>query len=124
MCAGEPNCRPVDERVWELLSIIYHRTPFINRRETYTGTFGAITSATDPVAVVALLEDLGASPGLTMAITGESLFNDGTAMVFFWLFLSLAKDHQMYASSMDEFPGEVVVFFLRMVIGGTLIGLA
>ena len=74
--------------------------------------------------MVALLEDLGASPGLTMAITGESLFNDGTAMVFFWLFLSLAKDHQKYASSMDEFPGEVVVFFLRMVIGGTLIGLA
>lgn len=90
----------------------------------YCCTFGAITSATDPVAVVALLEDLGASPGLTMAITGESLFNDGTAMVFFWLFLSLAKDHQKYASSMDEFPGEVVVFFLRMVIGGTLIGLA
>ena len=43
--------------------------------------FGAVLSATDPVAVVSLLKSLGASPALTMLIGGESLLNDGTAMV-------------------------------------------
>ncbi len=40
--------------------------------------FGSILSATDPVAVVALLKTAGASPKLTMVIVGESLMNDGT----------------------------------------------
>jgi len=44
---------------------------------------GSILSATDPVAVVSLLKDLGASPILTMQIQGESMLNDGTAMVLF-----------------------------------------
>jgi hypothetical protein len=43
--------------------------------------FGSILSATDPVAVVALLKSAGASPKLTILIVGESLLNDGTAMV-------------------------------------------
>ena len=37
-------------------------------------------AATDPVAVVALLNQLGAPPSLTMLIAGESLFNDGTSI--------------------------------------------
>lgn len=45
--------------------------------------FGAIISATDPVAVVALLKELGASRRLATLIEGESLLNDGTAMVVF-----------------------------------------
>jgi CPA1 family monovalent cation:H+ antiporter len=44
-------------------------------------------SATDPVAVVALLKELGASKRLSLLIEGESLFNDGTAMVVFLLVL-------------------------------------
>merc|ERR1719229_196154 len=44
---------------------------------------GSILAATDPVAVVSLLKDMGASPVLTMQIQGESLLNDGTAMVVF-----------------------------------------
>ena len=45
--------------------------------------FGTILSATDPVAVVALLKELGASKLISTMIEGESLFNDGTAIVFF-----------------------------------------
>lgn len=48
--------------------------------------FGSILAATDPVAVVALLKDLGASPILSTIIAGEALLNDGTAVVFFELF--------------------------------------
>ena len=36
--------------------------------------FGAIVSATDPVAVVAVLNTLGAQPKLSHMIEGESLF--------------------------------------------------
>jgi NhaP-type Na+/H+ and K+/H+ antiporter len=45
--------------------------------------FGAVVSATDPVAVVALLKELGASKQLSTLIEGESLLNDGTAIVAF-----------------------------------------
>jgi NhaP-type Na+/H+ or K+/H+ antiporter len=40
-------------------------------------TFGGLLSATDPVAVVALLKELGASKKLNTIIEGESLMNDG-----------------------------------------------
>merc|ERR1719199_126016 len=46
-------------------------------------TAGAILCATDPVAVVGLLKELGASPTLTVQIQGESLLNDGTAIVLY-----------------------------------------
>lgn len=53
--------------------------------------FGAMLSATDPVAVVALLKDLGAPKQLSLLIEGESLFNDGTAMAVFLVFLDLMR---------------------------------
>jgi NhaP-type Na+/H+ or K+/H+ antiporter len=40
-------------------------------------TFGSILAATDPVAVSALLNEVGAPPRLKMHISGESLLNDG-----------------------------------------------
>ena len=43
-------------------------------------------SATDPVAVVALLSEVGASKKLGTVIEGESLFNDGSAFVLFLMF--------------------------------------
>ena len=43
--------------------------------------FGAFISAPDPVAVVAGFRRLGAPPFLTTVVEGESLFNDGTALV-------------------------------------------
>ena len=51
--------------------------------------FGSIISATDPVAVVALLKELGASKRLSTMIEGESLLNDGTAMVVFYVILEI-----------------------------------
>jgi len=43
--------------------------------------FGALISATDPVAVVALFEELKAPGRLSVVVEGESLFNDAAAMV-------------------------------------------
>jgi len=52
--------------------------------------FGSILSATDPVAVVALLKELGAPETLTMCVTGEALLNDGMAIVLFGLFKAIS----------------------------------
>ncbi len=53
-------------------------------------TFGALISATDPIAVVALFREVGAPPRLSTLIEGESLLNDGTAMVLFRIFMTAA----------------------------------
>lgn len=79
--------------------------------------FAAITAATDPVAVVGLLNQLGASKKLTMVIAGESLMNDGIAIVAFTLFKNL-----LHGQSYD-FWG-VVEFFFQVALGGPAVGLA
>jgi hypothetical protein len=79
--------------------------------------FGSILSATDPVAVVALLKDAGASPKLTILIIGESLMNDGTAMVLFTLYLNIMKGD-------DYSVGDIVLFFVEETLGAPLLGMA
>jgi len=48
---------------------------------------GAITAATDPVAVVATMRRLDVPRGLRTLVEGESLLNDGTGLVLFALTL-------------------------------------
>lgn len=79
-------------------------------------TLGCILSATDPVAVITLLKDLGASVRFNTLIEGESLINNGTSMVFFTLFLDLIKNRS--ESFLGDLPN-----FLRISIGGPLLGL-
>jgi CPA1 family monovalent cation:H+ antiporter len=50
--------------------------------------FGALISATDPVAVVALFKDLSVSERLSGLVDGESLLNDATAIVLFTILLA------------------------------------
>jgi CPA1 family monovalent cation:H+ antiporter len=52
--------------------------------------FGALIAATDPVAVVSLFRALGVPRKLALTIEGESLFNDGTAIVIFHIALAAA----------------------------------
>lgn len=78
--------------------------------------FGSIISATDPVAVVALLKELGVSQRLATIIEGESLLNDGTAMVLFLVLLDIV-------SGVDASPVDIMVKFVRLAGGGPLLGL-
>ena len=77
--------------------------------------FGAVISATDPVAVVALLKDLGASKKLATLIEGESLLNDGTGIVFFMVIYIPLTGAALSGSPLGEFG--------RVVVGGTLLGI-
>ncbi len=76
--------------------------------------FGAIVSATDPVAVVALLKELGASKKLGTLIEGESLLNDGIAIVLFMVFFLVITGQAT--------DGSPILEFFRVAFGGLLIG--
>lgn len=76
--------------------------------------FGSVISATDPVAVVALLKELGASKKLGTTIEGESLLNDGTAIVIFMVFFGALTGE---ADGMNGFLKFLVVSFGGIGIG-------
>merc|ERR1719269_534410 len=70
---------------------------------------GSILSATDPVAVVSLFNSLGVSPRLTMIISGESLLNDGTALVVFTLMLKICLGAKLTAGGVASFCGNMTI---------------
>ena len=80
--------------------------------------FGALVSATDPVSVVALFRSMGVPKRLQVLLEGESLFNDGTAIVIFNLVLAMAvrglESFNLTASLVD---------FVVVSGGGLVIGL-
>ncbi|CAK9140257.1 unnamed protein product, partial [Ilex paraguariensis] len=78
---------------------------------------GGLLSATDPVAVVALLKELGASKKLSTIIEGESLMNDGTAIVVYQLF------YRMVLGSSFNW-GTVIKFLAQNSLGALGLGLA
>lgn len=61
--------------------------------------FGALISATDPVAVLALFKECNAPKRLALIFEGESLFNDGTALAFFLVILGVAMEMSGYHGS-------------------------
>lgn len=81
--------------------------------------FGAIISATDPVAVLALFKEYGAPRRLSLIFEGESIFNDGTAVALFLVVLAIAESGAFHAESVVS----GTVSFCIMVAGGILFGL-
>jgi CPA1 family monovalent cation:H+ antiporter len=79
--------------------------------------FASIIAATDPIAVVALFKSLGAPKRLAVLVEGESLLNDGTAVVFFTLILAFVEGQAFSAS-------HVVLEFVKVAGMGALIGAA
>ena len=83
----------------------------------YALVFGALIAATDPIAVMAVFRSLGVPRRLSVLLDGESLLNDGTAIVFFILSLSLV-------TGTGVTTGQLATDFLKIVGFGGLIGAA
>lgn len=84
----------------------------------YALMFGALISATDPVAVVALLKELGTSKRFSTLVDTESLLNDGTGIVMFMLFFTAAT------AGGSTTWGTIPMEFCKVVAGGILLGYA
>lgn len=81
--------------------------------------FGALISATDPVAVISLFKELGTPERLTVMVEGESLLNDATAIVIVSILLGLLSTT---GGSGLDIASSAVGQFLLVFFGGALVG--
>ena len=81
--------------------------------------FGALISATDPVAVISLFELVGAPKRLRILVDGESLFNDATAIVMYTLVLKIVFSGTAFTVLT---LGWAAYEFLFIFFGGLLLG--
>ena len=84
---------------------------------------GSILAATDPVSVLALVRNLGAPKRLSVLLEGESLFNDGTAIVLFNIILlttlSIIAGENV---SLGEVMTNGIASFIVVVTVGVVVG--
>jgi CPA1 family monovalent cation:H+ antiporter len=85
--------------------------------------FGALISPTDPIAVMGLLKELKAPRALEAQIAGESLFNDGFAVVLFFALATVAGLSAETTGAVAVNAPGLTSFFLREVAGGAGLGL-
>jgi Na+:H+ antiporter len=79
--------------------------------------FGALISATDPISVLAIFKELKAPSRINILVEGESLLNDGAAVVIFKIILAFAITGQFSF-------GTSLLTFLVVSLGGLAIGAA
>ena len=77
--------------------------------------FGALISATDPISVLALFKELGVSKRLAVLVEGESLFNDGTAVVLFQILVAAGVSGDLSVTA-------GIGRFFVVALGGAAIG--
>ena len=84
----------------------------------YCLLFGALISPTDPIAVMGILKEANIPKEMEIRIVGESLFNDGIAVVVFISILQIIN-----AGMENMRPDEILLLFLREAGGGIFLGI-
>lgn len=85
--------------------------------------FGAIISATDPIAVLALFKSLGAPKRLSLIADGESMFNDATGVIAFKVVSSFVVAGTVFeVSKLSASLGNFLYVFIGSMIFGSLTG--
>jgi CPA1 family monovalent cation:H+ antiporter len=99
--------------------VLYYLAPLlhVDMPFLYCLLFGALISPTDPIAVLGILKKANVSKSLETKITGESLFNDGVAVVLFAVILQLTHTDDAQISI-----GSISWLLAKEALGGLLLG--
>lgn len=100
-------------------ALLYYIAPLfgISIPYIYCLLFGTLISPTDPIVVLGILKQAKVPKHIETKITGESLFNDGVAVVMFAVVLKLATD-----VNFDATFGSVSLLFFKEAVGGIVLG--
>ncbi|TXH00725.1 MAG: hypothetical protein E6P95_03145 [Candidatus Moraniibacteriota bacterium] len=85
--------------------------------------FGALISATDPIAVLSIFKQLGAPRRLALIADGESMFNDATAVIVFRILAGVVLvGEQVSPSLVLGGIGELIYVFFGSIVVGAVLG--
>ena len=99
--------------------IVFYVAPLLglNIPFLYCLLFGALISPTDPIAVMGVLKEAKVKKSLETKVAGESLFNDGVAVVVFAVILQLTQSSDMGISF-----GNISWLLIKEAAGGFIVG--